>query len=84
MRTFEEISKELNASLLDVWEKKDNKAKAEAKANEMMNEANKIRKEANEALTSAQDKAVELRKEAESLLNELAPLNMDSRVRQSK
>jgi len=83
VRTFEEISKDLNSALLDVYGKKQDKEKVDIAAAEAINKANENRKKAASDLEEAQDKAVGYRREMEDLLNELAPVSSDKRVRVS-
>jgi len=83
VRAFEEISKDLNTALLDVYGKKQDKEKVDIAANEAINKANENRKNAASDLEAAQDKAVGYRREMEDLLNEVAPVTTDNRVRVS-
>lgn len=82
MRTIEEITKDLNASINDVSKAKEHQVNANKEADELVKKANTLRSEANGGLNEVQSKAVAFRKEYEDLMKELLG-NSDSRVRQS-
>lgn len=84
MRSFQEIAKELGEAMNLIIDKKNNLASVTKKADEMIKEANTMKSEANSELSTAQDKAYELRKEYDSLMSELLPAVDSGRVRQSK
>lgn len=83
VRTFQEITEELGTVMNLVVQGKNNLEEVTKQADEEIKLANEKKYNASNELYSVQTRAVELRKEYESLMNELVSLEQ-SRVRQSK
>lgn len=82
MRTIQEITTDLNASINEVSKAKEAQNKANKEADELIKRAGEMKSNANIKLNETQDKAIGYRREYEELMRELLPAN-DGRVRVS-